>query len=141
MKQIHDNSLSVYGGNVVTKQVLIMELLRLKKAFPAITNDFVDILAEMVIRERFTEQRLHDAIDHLIKTYEYQHPTVASVLKYDKRVQFHSYADMCDMVDKYGSGVWEIYQKVRLQGQSKPVWVKKSDIETYNLKHLLYEEK
>ena len=83
------NEISVYNGVVVDVKTIATELRKLKAAFPKLENDYISVIAERIQENGFTEERLKDAVAHLIDTFRYPNPTIADVIGFDKRVRLY----------------------------------------------------
>ena len=79
----------MYNGGVVDVKTIATELRKLKAAFPKLENDYISVIAERIQENGFTEERLKDAVAHLIDTFRYQNPTIADVIGFDKRVRLY----------------------------------------------------
>jgi hypothetical protein len=67
-----------------------MQMARLKVAFPKMERHFFDILAERIVDNGFTEQRLTDAVNCVIDNFPYKELNVADIIKFDRRVKLYS---------------------------------------------------
>lgn len=123
-----EGSISVYsGGNLNTKTV-IKQSKRLQGTFPELRPEFFRTLSERVKANKFTDERLEDAINHLIDNFRYPKPTIADIISYDKRIDVHGYSKVCDMVSKGYS--WNEFIKM----PERKAWVLKADAENAGLK-------
>ena len=110
-----DNEISVYTDNYIDGTALKKELSRLQAAFPEITDDFIIILTERVLKNKFTEKRLHDAINNVIDNFKYKTPNIAEIISFDKRVKLYSYTDILEIHHKTGDA-FKYYTKLRVKG-------------------------
>ena len=128
--QKQGGELSVYAGNL-TKQGMTSGYSIIKKAFPALSPGFYEILGEMLKEDNFTDERFHDAVKHVLRTCEYPTPTVANFLGYDKRVKLYTYEQICKMCTPENS----MFEKVvRIKHNNAPFYVDRADYERY--KHI-----
>jgi hypothetical protein len=105
----------------------------LKRSFPQLEGGFYDILSKMIREDGFTNQRLTDAVKHVIRTCVYPTPTIANILSFDKRMKLNTYNDMVAMVDEYGQKVWEMYFKRKINDQT--YWISKREADQYGIKY------
>lgn len=127
-----NNSISIYSGELTTLCV-IENVKLLKHSFPALPKEFYDVLSQMVKEEGFTDQRLSDAVHHLVKTCVYPTPTIANILSFDKRMKLHNYNEMVKLVDEYGPRVWDMYFKRSINNQT--YWLSKKEADQYGVKY------
>lgn len=90
-------SISTYSGTLEPKTVA-SEAAKLKKAFPALSGDFFGVLYERLEANQFCDERLIDAINHVIDNCPYPTPTIAQILTYDKRTKLFTYEEMLNYV-------------------------------------------
>jgi len=112
---------------------VIKNIKLLKHSFPALPKEWYDVLSQMIVEEQFSNQRLNDAVWHVIRTCVYPTPTIANVLSYDKRMKLHTYNDMVEMVDDYGPEVWSLYFKRVINNQT--YWLSKKEADQFGVKY------
>ena len=95
---LRKNELSIYQGEVVDDICIGLNIIKLKQAFPKLPKAWFDLLEEFILQEQFTNHRLNDAVNNLIKTCIYPEPTVANLLSYDKKIKFYTYNDILDIL-------------------------------------------
>ena len=128
---VFEKAMSVYSGDLNLKTVLEQNK-NIAQAFPQLPGGFYKIFAERLRERKFTDQRLIDAVNHVIDTCVYPIPTVANFLSYDRCIELLTHADLVDMLsdDRY---VFDRYEPVRIQGIDKPRYARKEDILEYKL--------
>jgi len=99
----------------------------MKAAFPELPAQFYEILSQRVKANKFTDEKLEDAINNLIDNFTYPKPTIADIISYDKRVKLHSYSQLCELVSQGHS--WDEFIKM----PDKKAWISKIDAEKINL--------
>lgn len=108
----------------------ISEISKIVKAFPALSEDFVDLLFERAIAKGFTQERFVDSVNNVIDNCQYPSPTLANFLSFDKRVSLLNYNQVCNLVanqeDKF-----ENYVRVLISGKS--FWISSADQLKYNI--------
>ena len=119
------NSISVYKGEL-TKRCIVEVNIIIQEAFPALGEGFFKQFNRMIVD--FTDQRLRDSADHVIRTCIYPTPTIASFLSYDNRIDLYSYKEIIKMCTTNYNG-FEDYKYV--ENLDKYVHIK--DIEDYEL--------
>ena len=85
--------ISVYSGQTADTKTVATELRKLKAAFPAIENEYINVLSERIHANAFTEERIKDAVGNLIDNFKYPRPSIADVISFDKRVRLFSYSE------------------------------------------------
>lgn len=99
-----------------------------------------DLLKERFKENGFTNERLRDAINHVIDTYEGwdKLPNIANFIQYDKKVKIYTYKELLDKYreDYYAGATYDPisreYDTIEVNGQKK--YARKEDIEKYHLK-------
>ena len=125
--------ISTYQGEL-TKKGITENLALIKAAFPKLENMYFNILKTMLKEDNFCDERLKDAVYHVIKTCVYPEPTIANFLSYDKNFKVYDYNQYLKLVDELGAKTSDLYKSVRFNNeQNKPVWVHVNDIENYKL--------
>lgn len=123
-----DFSMSLYSGNL-TPEVAIKNVAKVKASFPALPQAFFDILLERVKAKGFSNERLTDAVNHVIDTCQYPTPTLASFLSFDRRIKMITYAELCNKVDKGES--FDSYARIKVAGMA--FYVTKADKVLHNI--------
>ena len=125
---IQDTSeISVYTDKLTKAEAVIQEA-RIKKAFPKMFEGQVSLLMEMFPENNFTDNRMRDAVNHVICTYEGwdKLPNIANFIQYDKKIKIYTYKEVCE-IGFVGMKAVDI-------GMDSPRWVKEEDAEKYKLK-------
>jgi hypothetical protein len=112
------------------QETFARNVAKIKMAFPELDRDFYSILKSRIIDKGFSDQRLNDAVNHVIDTCQYPTPTLANILSFDKRVKILSYHDLCTLVGK-NEASWGNYAKVMITG--KLFYVRKDEKEMFNI--------
>lgn len=90
--------ISLYKDNEATRDEIMTAMSRLSIAFPKMTKEFFVLLAEFIVKERFTGQRLSDAVNNLIATFQYKEINISDVIKFDKKLRIYTIAEVNDLV-------------------------------------------
>lgn len=130
----HDDylSISAYNDNSTT-QGLINGITRIKKAFPSLPIEFYEILKERIQSKGFTDIRFMDAVNNVIDSCVYPHPTIAQFISWDKRIPMFTYDQVLKKFNEseLGAKFWDYYKQ--FNHYDKPVWIHVNDIEKYNI--------
>ncbi|MCM1250319.1 MAG: hypothetical protein NC209_04135 [Alistipes sp.] len=105
---------------------------KLSVAFPQMSADFFNLLAERIAKTGMTSKRLEYAINRIIDNFTYKQLTIADILSMDVKCRLLSYAEMCSEVAKQGTST-DQYAPVYLGDSEKPAWVLKVDKARYNI--------
>ena len=120
------NSISVYKGEL-TKRCIVEVNIIIQEAFPALGEGFFKQFNRMIVD--FTDQRLRDSADHVIRTCIYPTPTIASFLSYDNRIDLCSYKEIKNMCSSVYNA-FEDYNFVESLGKYAHI----NDIKDYGLR-------
>jgi len=125
-----ENEISTYKGEL-TPRFVMEQMAKIQNAFPALPSGFYEAMSARLKEAGFCNERLSDAVNHVIDTCIYPQPTIAQFISFDKKVKLYSYQDMLKMAD---DGLWsESFQAVKLDGRTFPVWAHIDDIKKFNL--------
>jgi len=119
----------VYHGDI-TQENFVRSVARIKVAFPYLNKEFYQLLKERIMEKGFSDQRLTDAVNHVIDTCLYPTPTLANFLSFDKRVKLITYQELCTLIGK-GEATMDAYERMRING--KVFFVRKDEKRLYNL--------
>jgi hypothetical protein len=133
LNQRVNNEISIYADPLATREVITLELKKVLAAFPDISNDFIIILAERIIDNNFTIQRVKDSINNIIDNFQFPKSKISDFISFDKRVKLFTYNQIIDLVNQHGAVVWDNYKAVEI-GLKHRVYASIVDIEKYNLK-------
>jgi hypothetical protein len=117
--------LSVYSDSIATPAEIGQQIAKLKVSFPSMKDSFFNVLAERIVANRFTGKRLKDAVNSIIDNFQYKELNVSDVIRFDKRVKFYSYNDVCTLVTK-GKADFSDFEVKEKDG--KHFRVKKTDL-------------
>lgn len=120
-----EKSISLYNGVEASPQEVAIAMSRLKTGFPKMENAFFNLLAERVIGNGFSENRLKDAINEVLDNFRYKELTIADIIKFDKRVKLYSYNEVCALVSK-GTASFSDFETREINGEYYRI--KKTDL-------------
>lgn len=126
--------LSVYRGELSTRTVIECGK-KIKQAFPSLPPGFYDVLSQRISHHKFSDERLRDAVNHVIDNCIYPTPTIAQFVGFDKRVRVLKYEEYLAKIGEYGSWVGKDYAPIKFHDQERPVWIHVNDIKKYNIKN------
>jgi hypothetical protein len=106
--------------------------MEIAKAFPQLPEGFYEVLNRRLKEKEFTDNRLMDAVNYVVDTCQYPVPAIANFISYDKNVQVLTYADLVKQLND-DRGSWDYYDQIKVPGIDKPRYVRKEDVEKYNL--------
>lgn len=92
-------SISIYSGPLEPAN-LAQNMNRLKASFPKMSNEFFNVLAERIVANGFSNERLKAAVNHILDNFQYKELTVSDIIRFDKRVKLYTYNEVCMMVTK-----------------------------------------
>jgi len=111
------DGISIYTGAPATPMEIASETAKIAVSFPSLDKRFFTILAERLIRNNYTIDRLKDAVAYLIDNFH-------------KKVKLYSYNEVLVLIDQNKARFEDFYRH----------WVgdvlyrvKKSEAETLNL--------
>lgn len=130
------NEISLYTDEL-TEDCIKENFKKLKACFPKMESGFYIILAGYLKSTGFTNQRLNDAVDILIRTNVYPEIVPGAILGYDKKIKLKTYAEITNEGNKiYPSEPGKMFQFYRKMKKIENgfLYVSVADIEIYNLK-------
>ena len=98
------------------------------------------MFGDRVIANKFTAQRLKDAVTYVIDNCPYPTPTIANFISFDRTVKFRTHEEMCKEALTYQQ-VWQEWLPVKMPNMPKTVWIFANDIEKYKLAEYVVKTK
>jgi hypothetical protein len=123
-------SISIYTDKL-TAEGISVNTLKIKKSFPSLPIEFYDILQQRIKDRKFTDQRLTDAVNNVIDTCIYPHPTIAQFINFDKNIEAFTFQQISEKMIK-DRDIMQRYKPVEFGG--RVLWVNLCEIKKYNLK-------
>jgi hypothetical protein len=124
-------TISLYSGEL-TEDCIVKNILKIREAFPTLTEGFYNILTEELTESKFSNERLVDAVKHVIRNCVYPKPTIAQFLNFDKSIELYDFYQVSSMKE-FGKDAFKIFRPIDIDGLVKPMYAKESDIVKYNL--------
>jgi hypothetical protein len=115
--------ISAYTSGELTPETVVRQCKKIKDVFPALTQNFFDVFIDRVKEKNFTDQRLIDAINHVIDTCQYPTPAMANFLSYDQKKRLYTYNEVCEIVSKGDN--WNYFKMIEINNLK---WWIKNDI-------------
>jgi hypothetical protein len=116
--------LSLYDDRQALPETVAKASLYLQRAFPKMEEDFFNILSERILANKFTEERLRDAVRHVVDNFHYKELNVADIVSYDRRVKLYTGAEF--MNAQMNGTHCSKFEKRVIDGEI--FWVLKSDL-------------
>lgn len=89
------DAISLYTDDLATHQEIKLEVKRLAAAFADVDNDYLIVLVDRLIANKFTRQRVADAVNHVLDNFPYRRPSISDIISYDRKLKLYTYAEMC----------------------------------------------
>lgn len=107
--------ISVYQDELTEKGILI-QVDKLRKAFPNLDVGFFDIMADRIKECKFTDKRFNDSVNRVIDTCKYTKPSISELVRFDKTIKLIPYEQMCKIALEWGRKVWDRHDKIKVNG-------------------------
>jgi len=133
--KLSQTEMSIYSGTLNTDCV-ISNVVKIKKAFPALPIGFYEVFDDRLREHGFNDDRLRDAVNHVIDTCPYPNPTIANFISFDKMFKIYTYDEMLKRADE---GTGASLKALKFPDRDYPVWAHVDDIKKYCLKSLVVE--
>ena len=95
------NELSLYEGSL-SEMCIAKNMRKLQLAFPKQSKEFFNILAERLVANGFTDERLTDAVNNVIDNFEYKELNISNIIKFDKKVKLYNHKQASVLVTRNG---------------------------------------
>lgn len=115
------NEISLYYDEIANPSDIAKEVQLLTVAFPEITPQFTAVLMNRIFANNFTKQRIHDAISHVLDTFQYKNINIADIISFDRKIQTYSYSEMVVKCDQYKTT--ENFEIIQINGKKR--WFEK----------------
>tara|TARA_R110000796_G_scaffold213660_1_gene329734 strand:- start:66 stop:461 length:396 start_codon:yes stop_codon:yes gene_type:complete len=125
--------MSAYSSEL-TAQGVAKAMKKVVFGFPKLPIEFHSVLKERVKELGIGDDRLMDAVNHVIDNCIYPEPTIAQFLSFDSRIKLYDYNQYVELNNQLSGLAGKHYKSIEVPGQSKPMWAKISDIEKFKLK-------
>ena len=112
------NEISLYFGEVATKDQVISQAKRLIAAFPSTSKDFIILLVDRVTENEFTIERLTDAVNRIIDNSEYGTLRISDIISFDRKVKTLTYSEVLSKCSQ-GYRAFGYYEKIEINGKTR----------------------
>ena len=96
---------------------------KLQSAFPKQSKEFFNVLAERLIANGFTDQRLTDAVNNLIDNFKFKELNIADIVHFDKKMKLYTYKEACKLVTEDGFEFGKDLQRISMDDNT--YWIMK----------------
>ena len=97
---------------------------KLQSAFPKQSKEFFNVLAERLIANGFTDERLTDAVNNVIDNFQYKELNISDIVRFDKKMRLYTYSEACRLVTEKGYEFGKNLQ--RTKRDDGVYWIKKN---------------
>lgn len=97
---------------------------RLQSAFPKQSKEFFNVLAERLIANGFSDQRLTDAVNNAIDNFQYKELNISDIVRFDKKMRLYNYSEACRLVTQDGYEFGKDLQRISLDDNT--YWIMKN---------------
>lgn len=127
-----------------SKQGLLDAIRLVKGAFPGWSEEQGSILMDRFAENGFTDQRMMDAVNHVIDTYEGwdKLPNIANFIQYDRQARLFRHSEQDALVNR-GEASYQDFAIARIEGLSgcrsaeaagkPPLYILRRDAEKYRI--------
>ena len=100
-RKTQSNEVSLYQGSL-TDMGVAKNMRKLQSAFPKQSKEFFNVLAERLIANGFTDERLTDAVNNVIDNFQFKELNISDIVRYDKKMRLYNYKEACRLVTEEG---------------------------------------
>lgn len=100
-RKTQSNEVSLYL-DTLSDMGVAKNMRRLQSAFPKQSKEFFNVLAERLIANGFTDQRLTDAVNNAIDSFQYKELNISDIVRFDKKMRLYNYKEACKLVTEEG---------------------------------------
>ena len=108
-------AVSLYRDAEPSPAEVAVSMKRLQVAFPKMEPAFFNLLAERIMGNGFTAERLKDAVNHVLDNFQYKELNISDIIRFDRRAKLYTYSEVCQLVTS-GKAVWEDFEKREING-------------------------
>lgn len=101
VRQVSDSKYEVttYKGNPATDSEISIEIDRLRRNYTMMKADFFAVLTNELIADQWPQQRIKDAVNHVMRTKPGRFLSIADIFSYDKPMRLYNYAGYCWLIN------------------------------------------
>lgn len=112
-KKTQSSEVSIYLDTLSDVGVA-KNMRKLQSAFPKQSKEFFNVLAERLIANGFTDQRLTDAVNNVIDNFQYKELNISDIVQFDKKMRLYNYKEACKLVTKDGYEFGKDLQRITM---------------------------
>lgn len=121
-RKTQSNEVSLYQ-DTLSDMGIAKSMRKLQSAFPKQSKEFFNVLAERLIANGFTDERLTDAVNNVIDNFQYRELNISDIVRYDKKMRLYTYSEACRLVTEKGYEFGKNLQ--RTKRDDGVYWIKK----------------
>ena len=106
---------SLYRDAEPSPAEIAISMKRLQVAFPKMEPAFFNLLAERIMGNGFTAERLKDAVNHVLDNFQYKELNISDIIRFDRRAKLYTYSEVCQLVTA-GKAVMEDFEMREING-------------------------
>ena len=100
---------------------------KLQSAFPKQSKEFFNVLAERLIANGFTDQRLTEAVNNVIDNFQYKELNISDIVSFDKKIKLYTYQEACRLITQKGYEFGRDLERINVD--DKVYWIMKDKYE------------
>lgn len=103
IRQVNERELEVtlYKGTPATKTEIANETAQLMLAYPKMTDSFMAVLMQQIVEDKWTIERVRDAVKHILRVQKYQQFTIGEFMSFDKPMKLYTHSGYCWLIDNH----------------------------------------
>ena len=118
--------ISKYSPGEVSDAVLATSIKKLQVAFPSRPPEFFNLMAERIVANGFSDEKLEDAVGKAIDTFSYKEINISDVVNFDRKIRLYTYNEVANAVAEQGYSMGRDFEKREVDG--RVFWVKVTDL-------------
>jgi hypothetical protein len=83
-------SISEFTDELATSSEIAVGVSKICASFPRMEPEFWNILAERIRANRFTSERLRQAVEFVLDNFQYKELNISDIIKFDRRVKLYT---------------------------------------------------
>ena len=91
-------AVSLYRDAEPSPTEIAVSMKRLQVAFPKMEPAFFNLLAERIMGNCFTAERLKDAVNHVLDNFQYKELNISDIIRFDRRAKLYTHSEVTALV-------------------------------------------
>ena len=91
-------AVSLYRDAEPSPAEVAVSMKRLQVAFPKMEPAFFNLLAERIMGNGFTAERLKDAVNHVLDNFQYKELNISDIIRFDRRAKLYTHSEVTALV-------------------------------------------